>query len=481
MTIEELRQRLAEITSRLQEIDSENAGAPLPEEARTEWNDLNAERDQTEELIGELEARSERIAELVAAPAEQRESIADSRFQARRTGVARGDDIWDLSTVRSAADSPAAMRSELHERARRAVEMEARFPARAADRNHVERHVERLLATQDDEHGTIARRILATGSPTYRRAFWKAIAGSPLSPDESRALAIGTGSAGGFGLVYTLDPTIIPTSNLSINPFRRISRVENIAGTNEWRGVTSAGVSAAYANEGTEASDNSPAFAQPAAIVQRAQCFVPFSIEFGQDWGAVETQLGGLIQDAKDDLEATQLVTGTGTPPAPQGILVGATTTVTANGVATFAVADIYKVEEALGPRFRPRAQWLMNRSIMNRIRQFDTAGGANLWMYINQGIDNNPGGNTGAQIIGYPANESSAMPSVLTTGSKIAVFGDFRYYLIVDRIGMDIEVIPHLFGATNRFPTGQRGLYAIWRNTAKVLDANAFRVLVTG
>jgi predicted phage gp36 major capsid-like protein len=44
----------------------------------------------------------------------------------------------------------------------------------------------------------------------------------------------------------------------------------------------------------------------------------------------------------------------------------------------------------------------------------------------------------------------------------------------------MDIEVIPHLFGATNRFPTGQRGFYAFWRNNANVLSANAFRVLVT-
>jgi predicted phage gp36 major capsid-like protein len=36
---------------------------------------------------------------------------------------------------------------------------------------------------------------------------------------------------------------------------------------------------------------------------------------------------------------------------------------------------------------------------------------------------------------------------------------------------------VPHLFGA-NRRPTGQRGLYAFWRNNSKVLVDNAFRVL---
>jgi predicted phage gp36 major capsid-like protein len=44
----------------------------------------------------------------------------------------------------------------------------------------------------------------------------------------------------------------------------------------------------------------------------------------------------------------------------------------------------------------------------------------------------------------------------------------------------MDLEVVSHLFDANMR-PMGQRGIYAMWRNTSKVLDANAFRVLVAG
>jgi HK97 family phage major capsid protein len=62
----------------------------------------------------------------------------------------------------------------------------------------------------------------------------------------------------------------------------------------------------------------------------------------------------------------------------------------------------------------------------------------------------------------------------------KIAVVGDFsRAFKIVDRVGMNIELIPHLFGAAQgNLPTGQRGLFAYWRVGAKVLDANAFRVL---
>ena len=71
-------------------------------------------------------------------------------------------------------------------------------------------------------------------------------------------------------------------------------------------------------------------------------------------------------------------------------------------------------------------------------------------------------------------------MASVLTAGSAIMLFGDFRYFAIIDRIGMTVEVIPHLFGSTNQRPIGSRGLLAYWRNTSKVLSAAAFRKLVT-
>ena len=57
-------------------------------------------------------------------------------------------------------------------------------------------------------------------------------------------------------------------------------------------------------------------------------------------------------------------------------------------------------------------------------------------------------------------------------------LLGDFSRFLIVERIGLQIELIPHLLGA-NRRPTEERGLYAYFRNRSKVIDAAAFRVLV--
>jgi HK97 family phage major capsid protein len=222
-----------------------------------------------------------------------------------------------------------------------------------------------------------------------------------------------------------------------------------------------------------------------------ARCFIPVSIELTQDLPSLQSSLAGLIQDSKDDLEATQFTTGVGTTVFPQGILTGATTTVTTGTTTVLAIADLFKTEEALGPRFRPRASWVASRFWYNKVRQLDTAGGSGVW-----GLDlnalNNPqlqnvltsevprGGSLGSKLLGYPAYECSAFTATLATTVKEAVLGDFSKMVIIDRVGMDIEVIPHIFGsAQGNLPTGQRGIFAYWRNTSKVLDVNPFRVLV--
>ena len=92
-----------------------------------------------------------------------------------------------------------------------------------------------------------------------------------------------TGSAGGFAVPYELDPSIMLSSAGVVNPIREISRATAIS-VDEWRGVSSAGVTASFAAEATETTDNAPMLAQPTISTEKAQAFVPFSIEVGMDW-----------------------------------------------------------------------------------------------------------------------------------------------------------------------------------------------------
>jgi len=81
--------------------------------------------------------------------------------------------------------------------------------------------------------------------------------------------------------------------------------------------------------------------------------------------------------------------------------------------------------------------------------------------------------------MLGRPKVELSSMVTTTTIVSRIMMLGDFRTgYLNADRLGMNVERVPHLVGATNRFPTGQRGLVAFWRTGGGVVAQNAIRYL---
>jgi HK97 family phage major capsid protein len=284
-----------------------------------------------------------------------------------------------------------------------------------------------------------------------------------------RALSL-TGAAGGFAVPFELDPTILNTSNGVVNPIRQIANVEQIT-VDEWRGVSSTGITASYAAEATETTDNSPTLAQPTVSTEKAQAFVPFSIEVGQDWSGLQGQMAALLADAKDTLEAAKFIIGTGTN-EPFGVLTGTTNTVNAAAGQTFTLANLYALKGALPPRYRARGSFIGDSLIFDRVRQFDTVGSVSA-VWVDGLQDDVP-----ARLLGKPAYEASEMPDTPATGNKFLIFGDFSRYKIVDRVGLTVEVIPHLFGPNQR-PTGQRGLYAYWRNGAKVIDANAFRALL--
>jgi HK97 family phage major capsid protein len=445
-------------------LDKEWEGRAFDDEARESFAGLTEAIKEADRRIDELEARRQIVGAQATRPAslERPEPRnvnkgADSRIP---------ENVHDVAAYRGEARSMDDLNDLYRAGAKRVVE-NMTFPHPDADRSEVQEHIERLL--EKDTDGEFAHRLLVTSSPTYRRAFAKKVAGVGLTNEEERALSLTT-TAGGFAVPVTLDPTVILTSNGVVNPIRRVARVETITG-NTWQGVASAGVTASYGAENTEASDNAPALTQPALNVEKAQAFIPFSIEIGQDWGALQSEMARLLQDAKDQLEATKFATGLGHGATePQGLLVGATAVVSTSVATTLAVGDLYGLEEALPPRYRPGASIIGNKKQFNRVRAFDTSGGSSLWVQLGDG--------TPRALLGYPNYEYSEMTSALTSGASIITIGDFSYYLIADRVGMNIEVIPHMFATANNRPSGQRGLYCYWRNSAVVLAWQAFRTL---
>lgn len=380
----------------------------------------------------------------------------------------------DPPAAETRAQDPA--RNQWESRALGTIERHRRsLSAPAGDR------LERLVR-ENDQRGIGARYLAAVGNPAYDTAFGKilhdpnfghlrftsaevAAVQSVTAVTEERALSL-TGSAGGFAVPFELDPSIMLTGTGAIDPLRQISTVRTVA-TDEWRGVTSTGITAGYAAEATETTDNAPTLVQPTISTEKAQAFVPFSIEIGMDWESMRRDLAEALEDAKTTLEATKFVSGSGTN-EPAGVITGATNTVNATTGQTVDAEDVYRLQEALPARYQARARFVANGTIINTVYRL-VGGGSTEPVLISEDR---------TRMLGKPLHEASAMATSPATGNKFLLLGDFSRFVIVDRIGLSIELVPHLFGANQR-PTGQRGLYAFWRNGSKVVDANAFRVLI--
>jgi HK97 family phage major capsid protein len=313
----------------------------------------------------------------------------------------------------------------------------------------------------------IARHILETGSEEYHDHFERYVE-DPQGYGARAALSL-TSANGGYLVPFTFDPTIILTNSGAANPFRAISNVKTTA-TNNWNGVTSAGVNAGWLAEAAVAPDASPTFANLQITPAKAAAWVFGSYEVFED-SDFGTQLPGLLADAKNRLEETAFATGSGTT-QPWGVVTRATTVASATA-ATYASADVYAVQAALPARFRgaqAHNAWVASQGIINRTRQFDTAGGSSFW--ANLGMDQPE------RLLGAPIFESTSMVSTITTGSKNLLLGDFSQYYIVDRIGMSVIYEPLLQDQATGRPAGQGGWFAFWRVGADVSTTSAFRVL---
>jgi len=374
----------------------------------------------------------------------------------------------DLSEVRM-GDAQA-----LRTKALRSIEAEGTM----LDHHKVE--AERVVRTLDP---AIAARFAVTSSPEYGSAFLKAIAGREhLFTDAERQSverAATLGGTAGYAVPAPIDTTIIDTGSHSANPFRQLATIKKITGT-YWTGVSSAGVTASWDAESAEVSDDAPTLAQPQIPTYKGAAFVPFSIE-AEDWANIAQDVYRMISVAKDDLEGAAFATGNGSS-APQGIITGLDGTSSEIAPLTaeaFAKGDIDKLIGALPARFRRNASFVANMVWYNAIRAFETT--------VNVGslLSTMPADYAGDfTLSGYPAYESSDMDSVLPNAAATAdnfglLFGDIsQAYYVVDRVGLNVELIPHLFHTSNNLPKGQRGFYAHFRTGAEVVNPAAAVVL---
>lgn len=347
-------------------------------------------------------------------------------------------------------------------------------------------HMERMLREDADPDARLARYVTVTSDRAYFRAFssWinDTVSGGHSWTDEERqavqrvqwlqrSMTLGAAGAGGFLVPYELDPNVLIAGTGAVDPMRAVARVETTA-YNEKRFVTSTGVTSNWYAEEAEVTDNAPALLQPTITCRKAMSFVPVSFELYED-SSIAQQIGALFADSKAAEEARVFTTSNGTT-EPKGIVTALVaaggSSVIATGTNSLANGDVYANQNALPARWRPRAKFMANLSIINGYRQLIKATGMTESLVED--------GGPVPRMAGWEVIENSNLDGALTAAAAdyTLLSGDFQQYAIVDRIGATIEVVPQLMGV-NRRPTGQRGFLLHWRVGADVLVPDAFRL----
>lgn len=480
----ELRSRIGEIETELRTIHETAGDEPFTEEQQSQWDALSEERAKVAKEQVDLEARLARVAGFAAKP-ENREDGDGA------TGAPKSPEFMRQVEPFDGADPRSLTRMEARDRALKIVDGKEHTRHLRDDQREKAHRVLRT-SNQDCDGSYVGRLMLLTEHDDYRSAFVKLVTqpNAVLTADEARAVNAVTeframsgsnDAAGGYGVPILIDPSIILTAQGSLNPFRRIARVETIT-TDAWRGVSSAGVTWSYGAEASVTSDNSPTLDQPVVNAHEAKGFIPFSIRVGQDYPGFADEMSTLLLSGYDELQAQKMAVGVGDGSnEPFGVITAldANTNVevanTSDGV--FQGADINKVWGALPDRWKANATWVMNHSVGNEVASF---GNGNNLSFVTVDL-------TGMleTLRTRPVEYSSYFPTfAATTGTaNILVVGDFRNYLIADRVGMSVELIPHLFqqqtaGTGLGRPTGQRGWFAYSRNGADSVNDLGFRLL---
>lgn len=469
MTLTELQERRDAVAYVRACLDALHEGAEeraLTEDEDRQWAEGWAYVEENESLIRRYEQVMDRA---------QRVSTESGDAP----GIMRRVEIFDGTEVKSLG------REAIRDRALKVLE--DRSFVRHLDTAQVDR-VSDLIGSQSDniDGSQIAQRLLITEDPAYKSAFQRVMAGpqAVLNADESRAMRAwqefrtmneGTTTAGGFGIPVLIDPTIILTAQGHPNDFFRVCRVETIT-TNRWLGVSSAGVTWSFDAEGTEVSDDSPTLAQPRVDVYTARGFIPYTIEVGQDYPGFATEMGRLLASGYSELTVQKFTVGSGSG-EPDGIVTKLDATTGSEVLATtsgqLGAVDVYALWAALPIRYRSAAKFMSSVSMENHVRQFGTTT-AQSDFTVNLSSQEIP------SLFGheYLLNDYMASFTGTTGHVNYMVVGDWSNYLIAQRAGMTVELVPHLFGVTTGRPLGERGWFAYARVGGDVVNTSGFRLL---
>ena len=164
-------------------------------------------------------------------------------------------------------------------------------------------------------------------------------------------------------------------------------------------------------------------------------------------------------------------MTGDGTG-KPLGIFVasdsGISTGRDVSGALTTA-DSLIDMKYSLKEQYLGNAEWVMHRDVVKAVAKLKGVDNQYLWQpSLMEGQPD--------RLLGHPVHMSEYAPNTLTTGNYAAVFGDFRYYWIVDADALTVQVLNELYAVNNQIGY----LFNYFGDGAPVLDEAFARLKIS-
>lgn len=277
----------------------------------------------------------------------------------------------------------------------------------------------------------------------------------------------------GWVLPASLDPAVIIANSGSISPVRSLSRNVTTA-TSTWRGIKTAGATAEWKAESTQAADGTPTASEIEIPLFASSCYVQWSWEVRFSASNLTAQLEAAINDALSNQLNVAWITGNGTT-QPQGLvtgLAGGASEMNTSGSETYDKTDPTRMQAALPARYSAGAVWLSHLATKNAYAFMETTNGALLYPELR----NDPP--TLLTKRWYEASDMDGSINAAATASNfVLLYGDLgQGYITVDAVG-SVAQLYDVAGANGR-PTGDSGLIVWSRHGAEVVNIDAMRLL---
>lgn len=157
----------------------------------------------------------------------------------------------------------------------------------------------------------------------------------------------------------------------------------------------------------------------------------------------IQAEVGEEYGRVFGELDEDDFTNGDGTGNNPSGFLTTAENALTAAGAATITSDEIIDLQMSVREVYSKNGIFMFNKNTAKIIRKLKDSDGRYLW-------EPSLKAGTASLLLGSPYRLNEKMPE-MTTGLKAMAFGDFKQYLIGDRMSRTLKMLNELYAADGK------------------------------